>query len=121
MAYAAIEAVIPWEQFTVSVAQAERLSRDEAFDPLALLTDYFSSLRKYAPSFLEAFKFRGASVAKSFLDAIQLLRGMNQSGAGKVPADAARGRERRSRNRRHREHRCGRDLQGFGRRRSTSR
>jgi len=31
--FAAIEATIPGEQFTASVAQAEKLSRDEAFDP----------------------------------------------------------------------------------------
>jgi TnpA family transposase len=89
--FAAIEAVIPWEQFTASVAQAEKLSRDEAFDPLALLTAYFSTLRKYAPAFLEAFQFRGAPVAQSLLDAIDLLRAMNQTGARKVPADAPLG------------------------------
>jgi hypothetical protein len=86
--FAAIEAVIPWEPFTASVAEAEKLSRDEAFDPLALLTDYFSTLRKYAPAFLDAFQFRGAPVAQSLLDAIDLLRTMNQTGARKVPADA---------------------------------
>ena len=86
--FAAIEEVIPWEEFTASVSQAEKLSRDEAFDPLTLLTDYFSTLRKYAPSFLEAFQFRGAPVAQSLLDAIDLLRSMNQSGARKVPAAA---------------------------------
>jgi hypothetical protein len=63
--FAAIEEIIPWEEFTASVSQAEKLSRDEAFDPLTLLTDYFSTLRKYAPSFLEAFQFRGAPVAQS--------------------------------------------------------
>jgi hypothetical protein len=34
---------------TASVAQPEKLSRDGAFDLLALLTDYFSTLRKYVP------------------------------------------------------------------------
>lgn len=86
--FAAIEEVIPWAEFTASVSQAEKLSRDEAFEPLTLLTDYFSTLRKYAPSFLEAFQFRGAPVAQSLLDAIDLLRSMNQSGARKVPATA---------------------------------
>ena len=89
--FAAIESVIPWDEFTASVAQAEKLSRDEAFDPLALLTDYFTTLRKYAPAFLEAFQFRGAPVAQSLLDAIDLLGAMNRSGARKVPADAPLG------------------------------
>ena len=48
----AIAAILPWEAFTASVEQAEQLSRDEAFDALELITDYFSILRKYAPSFL---------------------------------------------------------------------
>jgi len=46
--FAAIEAVIRWERFTAYVAQAEKLYRDEAFDPLALLTDYFSTLPKFS-------------------------------------------------------------------------
>jgi TnpA family transposase len=89
--FAAIEKIIPWQEFTASVSQAEKLSRDEAFDPLTLLTDYFSTLRKYAPSFLEAFQFRGPPVAQSLLDAIDLLRTMNQSGARKIPATAPLG------------------------------
>jgi TnpA family transposase len=89
--FAAIESVISWDEFTESVAQAEKLLRDEAFDPLALLTDYFTTLRKYAPAFLEAFQFRGAPVAQSLLDAIDLLRAMNRTGARKVPADAPLG------------------------------
>ena len=89
--FAAIESVIPWDEFTASAAQAEKLSRDEAFDPLALLTDYFTTLRKYAPAFLETFQFRGAPVARSLMDTIDLLRAMNQTGARKVPADAPLG------------------------------
>ena len=89
--FAAIEDVIPWEEFTASVSQAEKLSRDEAFDPLTLLTDYFSTLRKYAPSFLKTFQFRGPPVAQSLLDAIDLPRSMNHSGARKIPATAPLG------------------------------
>ena len=87
-AFAAIEAVLPWEAFIASVAQAEQLSRDESFDALELLTDYFSTLRKYAPLFLEAFEFRGAPVTQPLLAAIEVLRVMNRAGARKVPADA---------------------------------
>ena len=41
--------------------------------------------------FLEAFQCRGAPVAQSLLDAIDLLRAMNRTGARKVPADAPLG------------------------------
>jgi len=60
--FCAIEAVIPWSS-SQHRRPSRELSRDEAFDPLALLTDYFTTLRKYAPAFLEAFQFRGAPVA----------------------------------------------------------
>ena len=86
--FAAIESILPWEQFLASVAQAEQLSRDEAFDALALVTDYFSTLRKYAPTFLNTFAFRGAPSAQGLLAAIDTLRTMNYSGARKVPPDA---------------------------------
>jgi TnpA family transposase len=86
--FAAIEAILPWEAFTESVEHAEQLSRDEAFDALELLTDYFSTLRKYAPSFLEMFEFQGAPVAQSLLKALEVLRTMNRTGARKVPLDA---------------------------------
>jgi len=89
--FSAIESVLPWPQFLASVAEAETLSRDEAFDPLALLGDYFSTLRKYAPRFLELFTFRGAPSARGLLAAIETLRTMNASGARKVPADAPLG------------------------------
>jgi TnpA family transposase len=89
--FAAIEAILPWEAFMASVAQAEQLSRDEAFDPLELLTDYFSTLRKYAPSFLEAFEFPGAPVTQSLREALEVLRIMNRTGARKIPADASLG------------------------------
>jgi hypothetical protein len=70
------------------VEQAGALSRDEAFDALELITDYFSTLRKYAPSFLEMFEFRGAPVTGSLLEALDVLRNMNRTGARKVPVDA---------------------------------
>jgi hypothetical protein len=37
---------------------------------MELLTDYFSTLRKYAPTFLETFEFRGAPVTQPLLDAL---------------------------------------------------
>ena len=86
--FVAIEAILPWEQFIASVDQAEQLSRDEAFDALTLVTNYFSTLRKYAPLFLKAFEFRGAPSAQGLLAAIATLRTMNESGARKVPPNA---------------------------------
>lgn len=89
--FAAIEEILPWEAFLASVNEAQALSRDAAFDALEMLTDYFSTLRKYAPSFLEAFEFRGAPVTGSLRAALEVLRTLNRTGARKIPADAPLG------------------------------
>jgi hypothetical protein len=86
--FTAIEEILPWERFTASVRDAERLARDEEFDSLALLVDHFSFMRRYAPTFLETFEFRGAPIARELLAAVDVLREMNRTNARKVPADA---------------------------------
>jgi hypothetical protein len=86
--FTAIEEILPWERFTASVRDAERLARDEEFDSLALLVDHFSFMRRYAPTFLETFEFRGAPIARELLAAVDVLREMNRTNARKVPAYA---------------------------------
>jgi hypothetical protein len=53
--FAAIEALMPWDAFRNSVAEAQALARDQDFDHLGLLTDHFGQLRRYEPTFLETF------------------------------------------------------------------
>jgi hypothetical protein len=86
--FTAIEGILPRERFTASVRDAERLARDAEFDSLALLVDHFSFMRRYAPTFLEIFEFRGAPIARELLAAADVLREMNRTSARKVPADA---------------------------------
>ena len=61
--YDAIAAVLPWEVFSASVAEAEVLARPESFDFLALVDDSYTQLRRYAPALLDALKFRAANLA----------------------------------------------------------
>jgi hypothetical protein len=42
----AIEEVLSWEVFSQSVKEAEKLAREEDFDPLELLTNHYSVLRR---------------------------------------------------------------------------
>ena len=86
--YAAIEAVIPWDDFTQSVTEAEQLAQPESFDHLHLVGDQFNMLRRYTPEFLRVLRLRAAPAAKSVLDAIEVLRGMNADSARKVPENA---------------------------------
>ncbi|WP_449103113.1 Tn3 family transposase [Pseudomonas extremaustralis] len=86
--FAAIEAVIPWDEFAQSVTDAELLARPEAFDHLYLVSENFNTLRRYTPAFLEVLQLRAAPAAQRVLDAIQQLREMNAYNLRKVPSDA---------------------------------
>lgn len=86
--FAAIEAIIPWEVFRASIAEAEELAQPEAFDYLALVGDGFHQLRRYAPTLVAALTMRAAPAAHALLGAIEVLKGMNERQARKVPDDA---------------------------------
>ncbi len=87
-AFQAIEEVLSWEVFSQSVKEAEKLAREEDFDPLELLTNHYSVLRRYSPVFLETFEFKAAPVAADLLKAVEVLRQLNRDSTRKVPADA---------------------------------
>ncbi len=86
--YAAIEAVIPPDEFTESVSEAELLARPEGFDHLHLVGENFATLRRYTPALLEVLELRAAPAAQGVLAAVQTLREMNADNLRKVPADA---------------------------------
>ena len=86
--YAAIEAVIPWDDFERSVTEADQLAQPESFDHLHRVSEQFSTLRRYTPAFLDVLRLRAAPAAQAVLDAIGVVRGMNADSARKVPADA---------------------------------
>ena len=86
--FAAIEAVIPWDAFTASVTEAQKLAQPEDFDFLRRIGESYATLRRYAPQFLDVLKLRAAPAAKGILDAIEVLRGMNSDNTRKLPPDA---------------------------------
>ena len=86
--FSAIEAVVSWDRFTAAVREAGTLARDERFDHLRLIGDYYGQLRRYEPTFLDALEFRGAPVAQPLLAAIDCLREMNARKLRKVPPTA---------------------------------
>jgi hypothetical protein len=89
--FAAVEGVLPWDELTASVAEAEKLAQPGEFDWLALIATSYPVLRRYAPQFIDAFDFRPAPVSEQLMKAIELLRELNKTGARKVPDDAPRG------------------------------
>ena len=86
--FAAIEAVIPWEVFRESIGEAEKLARPEDFDYLALVGDGFGQLRRYTPTLLGALTMKAAPSARELLAGVEVLKGMNERQARKVPDDA---------------------------------
>ena len=89
--YAAIESVLSWEAFTLSVTEAQKLAQPEDFDFLPRIGDSYATLRRYAPEFLAVLTLRAAPAATDVLEAIEVLRAMNIDKARKVPSDAPTG------------------------------
>ncbi len=86
--YAAIEAVLPWEQYVASVTEADTLARPAAFDSLPLVGEAYGQVRRYAPRFLETFDFRAAPVARDVIDGIDTLRNLYREHKRTLPAEA---------------------------------
>ena len=93
--FAAIETIIPWEDFTRSVTEAQKLAQAEDFDYLNRIGDGYAQIRRYAPAFLEALQLEATPAARDIIDAIETLKLMNSENARKVPIDAPTGFVRR--------------------------
>jgi TnpA family transposase len=86
--FEAITAVVPWQRFRASVAEAEALSRPEDFDSYEMLGEHYAAVRRWAPAFLAAFSFQGVPAAASLLRAVEMLRTVNEASAPKLPKSA---------------------------------
>ena len=89
--WAAIEDVLPWQEFINSVEETRFLSRKDNFDPLHLITEKYSTLRKYVPRMLSALQFRAAPAAMKLSDALDTVREMYRKQLRKVPSSAPTG------------------------------
>ncbi len=85
--FAAIERVIPWNDFAQSISQAKALAQPESFDFLHHIGEGYITLRRYAPAFLDVLKLSAATAAKDVLDAIEILRLMNINNLKQLPDD----------------------------------
>ncbi len=87
----AITAVIPWDRFRASVAEASALARSEEFDPYQLLGEHYAGMRRWTPAFLATFTFQGVPAAASLLRAIGMLRDTNAAARPSLPKSAPTG------------------------------
>jgi hypothetical protein len=90
-AFGAITAVISWERFRTTVAEAEALARPEAFDAYQRLGEHYAGIRRWSPAFLEAFAFERVPALASLLRAIEVLREANHTDKPALPASAPTG------------------------------
>ncbi len=73
---------------TEAIEHAERVARPADDNYIDLLRTRYSQVRKYAPQVLATFDFRAADPDDSLVDAIRLLKELNERGARLVPPDA---------------------------------
>ncbi len=90
-AFGAITAVISWEHFQTSVAEAEALARPDEFDAYERIGEHYAAARRWSPAFLDAFTFEGVPAAASLLRAIEVLRQANRSGSASLLKSAPTG------------------------------
>ena len=86
--FAAIDAVLPWERFVATVAEASDLARTEDFDFYQALGERYAGVRRWAPAFLAAFEFQAVPAAEPLMRAIKVLRDANASGTHALPKTA---------------------------------
>ena len=90
-AFDAITAVLPWDRFRETVAEAESLARSEEFDAYQMLGEHYAGIRRWSPAFLATFTFQGVPAVASLLRAIDVLRVMNNTSASSLPRSVPTG------------------------------
>lgn len=86
--FAAIEAVISWDDFTESLSEAQKLAQPENFDYLHRIGRSYSQIRRYAPGFLKTLQFGGTPAIQSLLAALDILKKIDEGILSKLPDDA---------------------------------
>jgi len=83
----AIEQVVSWERFEVSVEDAEALTQRESTDVIGRLGIQYATLRRYAPAFIGTFNFKGIPAVEDLIRAVNMLDEMNVLRQRKLPAN----------------------------------
>lgn len=81
----AIETIISWEALAQSIQATETLVQPNDFDFLPRINDSYKTIRLYAPAMLEILPFYASRGTDSLLQAINVLREMNQQSSRKLP------------------------------------
>ena len=83
--WTAIEHVMPWQKFIISLEETRFLTKKSNFDPLHIIIEKYSTLRKYAPRMLSALELNATPAAQSLAEALTVIREMYHKQLRKVP------------------------------------
>ena len=86
--FVAIESVIPWNTFTQSLADTQKLAPSEDFDYLEHIKNGYSQIRRYAPALLDILQLKANPALKEILEAVEIIKAMNANQSRKVPKEA---------------------------------
>ncbi len=86
---AEIEARIGWERLQAAVEEATRLARPADDNYFDFLASRYAYLREFTPAVLAALAFRASAAAAPLLEAVAVLRRLNQEHRRIVPEDAS--------------------------------
>ena len=81
----AVAAAVGWDKLARSVTEAQRLTRPDKVDLPALTVRAWPVLHRLGPLFLGAFQLRAVPAAAATLRAVELLRGVYDSGGRRWP------------------------------------
>lgn len=82
------ENILPWPEFVASLEETRHLARKNNFDPLHIITEKYSTLRKYAPRMLSALQLVATPAAQPLADALVVIKDMYRKQSRKVPPTA---------------------------------
>ena len=85
--FEALDKIFGWDSFVSSVEEAQGLARPIDFDYLDLLQTKFYFLRRYTPTLLRVLEFTSTKTKEPLIDAISVIKELNQTGKRKIPLD----------------------------------
>lgn len=87
--FTTLEKVMPWNKMVESVEEAKKLARPINYDYLDLLASRYNQLRKYTPALVKHLEFSSNNTAlEPLIDAIKIIKDINETGKRKVPDNA---------------------------------
>lgn len=83
-----VDATVGWATLLRARHEVEALAETVGVDPLTVAADRYATLRKFAPTLIEALEFKAGRGSARTLAGINMLRELNRSGKRDVPPDA---------------------------------